>query len=156
MPGRFGRDHEYVDVRRRHYLLEVYIEPVRESERLARFEVGQYVLTVYLRLLLVGREYHYYVRLLRRFRRGENGQTRGFRALRRLRPVIQSDDDVHAAVFKVERVRMPLTAVAYDSYRLLFEMIEIAILAVEYLCHSRTLRFMMLIFYSALRSMSIV
>ena len=65
VPRRFGGDHGDVHAVGRLYRLEVYVEAVREHERLAGEQVGQDGLAIDLRLDVVGNQHHHDVGLAR-------------------------------------------------------------------------------------------
>ena len=106
-PGALGAIMNTFDVRRRNDLLEMNDEPVRKSERLALGQFGQDALPVDLRLLFVGREDHDDVGNLRRFLRRHDGEARLLRLLPGLTAVVQTDNDLDAALFQIERSACP-------------------------------------------------
>ena len=67
MAGRFRRDHEDVDLFRRHDLLEVNRKAVRESQVFARQQIRRDFFTINLRCLLVRHEHHHHVAIESRF-----------------------------------------------------------------------------------------
>ena len=55
----FGRDHEYIDIRRRHYLPKVDVKPVGKGKGIARFEIGANIGFVHSLLdLVVDQDHH--------------------------------------------------------------------------------------------------
>lgn len=129
--GALGRDHEHVDVCGRNDLLEVDIKAVRERKVLALGKVGSDALAIDICHALVGREHHDDVRTLRGFRNGIDFEARLDRLGVALAALSQADDDVHAAVFQIERVCMTLAAVADDGDGLAAESLKIAVCFVE-------------------------
>ena len=127
-PGPFGRDHQDVDVGARLDEVEMDVEAVREHQRRAVLHVGMEVVAVDLALQLVGGEHHHHL-----------GPFRGLGDLhhRQLlllglgggsRALAQRDGDVlDARVAQVQRVGMPLRAVADDRHLLALDEIEIGV-----------------------------
>lgn len=115
MAGALGRDHEHVHVCGRNDLFEMDIEAVRKRERLALGQVGFDALFIQFRLSFVIDKDHDDVRRFRRFRCRHDFQACLFRFRPGFAAVIQSDDDVYAALVQVQRMRVSLAAVADDS-----------------------------------------
>ena len=100
---------------------------MRERERIAIVEVGLDVFAVDARLLGVGQEHHDHVGFLARLRGGDDAQP-GFLGLRpRRRSLAQADAHVDARVLQVQRVRVPLRAVAEHRHLAPFEQGEVGV-----------------------------
>ena len=89
-----------------------------------------------LRLLFVGSEDHDDVSRFSRLFRRHDLQTRLFRLFPGLAALVQTDDDFDAAFLQVERMGMPLAAVADDGDRLVFQNLNVAIGLIVYFCHT--------------------
>ena len=134
MTGAFGRDHEYVYRLCGNDLFEMNVETVRERKVFAFRQVGRNGFFINIRHFFIGRKHHYDVRFFSGFRNGEHFKTRFFGDGPRSAALIESDNDLDAAVAQIERVRMPLRAVADDGDRLFLQKIQIAVAFVIYLC----------------------
>ena len=132
MAGSFRRDHEHVHKRRGRDLLEMNVEAVRKRERFALGQVGENALFINFRLFLVGRQDHDDIGFFGRFRGGHHFEPRFFRDRPGFASFIEADHDVHAAVFKVERVRVALAAVTDDGDRFAFEQLDVTIGLIVY------------------------
>src|SRR5579862_666692 len=133
MTGRLRRDHDHVVPLRRSDAAEVDVQPVREQHGRAVVEVRRHLLVPHLLLHVVGEEQRHDLRTANRVRNGANLEAGVLGGRLRAAAVAQSDDDVDAGVAQVERMRMPLAAVADDG-DLAGEEIEVA-LAIDG-CHA--------------------
>ena len=137
--GALGRDHDDVDVLGRLDAAEMDVEAVREGERLALGQVRLDALLVQLGLLFVVDEDHDDVGRLGCVGGGHDGQPRLLGLCPALAAVVEANDDLDAGVAQVQRVRVPLGAVADDGDRLSIELVQIAILLVVDVCHDKDL-----------------
>ena len=108
MPRRLWRDHRHVDIARRHDEAKADAEAVAEHQHLAFRQVLLDVGGVGLFLLLIRNQQHDDVTPRGGFGHGHHAQAGMLRLLHRLAGRRQPDDDVHAAVFQVQRVRVAL------------------------------------------------
>ena len=116
--GRLRGDHRDVHGVRRLDGVEVYVEAVREHERLAGQQMGKHRLAIDLRLHVVGNQHHDDVGLARRVLHQGDFQPVGFGFLPAAAAVVQPDHHVQARILQVERVGVSLAAVADYAYRL--------------------------------------
>src|SRR5579875_250600 len=112
MARTLGRDHEHVDVRRRHDRLEMDVESVPEGQILARLESRLDLLFVDVGAGFVRYQHHDDVGLSRRLGSLQHAQALGGRLVPRLAVARQSHPHVHPAVAQVERMGMALAAVS--------------------------------------------
>ena len=133
--GALRGDHQDVDARGRLDLGEVDVESVREEERLAVSEAGEDLRLVHLLLLRVGQQDHDDVGFVGRLGDRLHGQAGRFRFRARRRPVVEPDAHVDPRVLQVQRVRVPLRAVADDRDLAPFEGREVGVLVVVHGSH---------------------
>ena len=129
MPGAFWRHHEHVDAGRRDDLAEMDVETMPERQVGAVFQMRRDGLAVDGRLRLVRRQDHHHVRRLHRVGHRHHFQP----ALLRLLPraaLAKADDDVDAAFLQVQRMRVPLAAVADDGHLLVLDLLHIGVFVV--------------------------
>ena len=112
--GPLRRDHRDVDALGRRDRPEVDVEPVREHQHVAGFEVRPDVVGVRLGLRRVGQDHHDDVGLAHGVGRVEHAQARVLGDLARLRAGTQTDADVVSGVPQVQRVRVSLAAEPED------------------------------------------
>ncbi len=130
MAGALGGDHDHVDVRWRHNLVEVNVKTMGEHEYVARLEAGGDPVAVGLGLGMVGRQNHDHVAGGRRFGDGDYLEARGLGFLDAGAAAAQPHDHVHAGLLQVEGMSVALTAVTDDGDSLVLDQIEIRILFV--------------------------
>src|SRR5579875_2431917 len=129
------RDKRYIDVLRRLDSAEADVEAVRKHQRLARPQIGRNVLRIGLALRVVRRQDHDDVGPGRGIadrtdlQAGLLGLVDGLAALR------QPDANFYARVLKIERVGVPLRAVADNGYLLLLDDGQVRVLIVVRLRH---------------------
>lgn len=130
MPRSLGSDHVYVNILGRNNLTEVNIEAVSKQEGLAGLEIGLDILTIHLRLMLVGQQNHDDVGSSGRFGGGHGSETMfpGKLVVGTARTL--THDDVDAGVTQILGMGMPLAAVADDGNGLALKIIQVGILFV--------------------------
>jgi len=114
---------------------EADVETVRESEGLARCEVGLDLVVVDAALVLVGREDHDDVGPCGGVGDGLDLEAVLLRLGRGLRAILQRDGDLDARVTQVLRVGVALRAVADDGDLLALDEGEVGILVVDHFGH---------------------
>ena len=120
-------------------LLEVDVESVREHQGLALAEVRQKRLAVDLPLTLVGGEHHHHVGGLCGLFDGKHAKAGGLGFIAGRASRIESHDDVDAALFQVQSMRMALAAVTDDRNLLTLQPGNVTVLLVIYCRHSDNL-----------------
>jgi hypothetical protein len=135
MARRLRRDHRHVDVFRWDDEPEADAEAVAEHQHLALGQMLMDVRLVDLLLLLIRDQDHDDVAPRGCFRDGHHAQAGVLRLLHGLARRRQADDDVHAAVLQVQRVRVPLCSVADDPDLLAANQFELCILVVVHRRH---------------------
>jgi hypothetical protein len=85
--------------------------------------------------VLVGREDHDQVGLLRGLARGEDAQALGLGLVAALRPGLQPDPDVDAGVAQGQRVGVALAALADHRDVLALDQAQVGVVVVEHLSH---------------------
>jgi len=135
MPRRLGRHHADVHTRRRDYLPEPDVESVSEHQRFAGSEVTFDALAVEAGLAGIGCEDHHDLRLRGRFIHAGDSESGGARRFPAPRAIAKRDDDIDAAVSQVQRVRVPLTAVADDRDASSIETADVGVSIVEKVRH---------------------
>ena len=126
--GALGRDHDHVEIGARLDQAEMDVEPVGESERRALLEVGDEVVGIDRRLVLVGGDDHDDVGPLRRIGVRQHLEAGAFRLLRGGRAGAQRDGDVlDPAVAQVLGVGVALAAIAEDGDLLAGDQVDVAI-----------------------------
>ena len=135
MAGTLRRDHDYVNIRRRHDLLEMDVEAVRESKHVARLEVGLDHFFIDIRLLLVRNEHHDDIARRGSLGRRHNGQAGSLRLCFVLGARAQADDDVHAGIMQVLGMGMTLGAKADDGNGLAVKQGQVAVRIIIHLYH---------------------
>lgn len=111
------------------------IEAVSESEGAAVFQVRSNFFCVDISLFFVRNQDHCNIGFFYGFRNGFNfkasclGFGDGFAAF------IQTDDDIDAAVFEVQRMGVALAAITDDCDFFAFHYIPVYILIIKYFCH---------------------
>ena len=124
------RDHRDVDAFGRRDRPEVDVEPVREHQHVAGFEVGPDVVGVRLGLRRVGQDHHDDVCLTDGVGRVEHAEAGILGDRAGLRTGTQTHADVVSGVPQVQGVRMSLAAEAEDRDLLSFERVRIGVLLV--------------------------
>ena len=135
MAGGLGRDHRHIDVGRRIDLPEVNVEAVREHQRLAGGQMRRDVALIQVALHVIGNQHHHDVGCLGGIGRRQHAQPGRFglgAALARFR---QAHHDLQAGIAQIQRMRVPLAAVADNPDGLTFEEADIAVLFVVTLRH---------------------
>ncbi|HET9387630.1 MAG TPA: hypothetical protein VFO67_21020 [Gemmatimonadales bacterium] len=112
---RLGRDHRDIDAWRRLDLAEMDVEAVREHQRLSSPERGGHRGLIDCALLGVGHEHHDHITRLGGVGDRPHLQAVVARALPRRAVRPQPHDYARTALLQVERVGVPLTAVADDG-----------------------------------------
>src|SRR5215831_8264786 len=135
MSGRFGGDHRNIDILWRRDLLEVDVEAVGEHERFPRRHVRRDFLIVQITLEVVMYKDHDYVRLLGGTAGVQDAQARGFGFYPGFAARIESDDDVHAGIAQIQRMRVALAAIADDGDCAPLQEFEISVFFVIAFCH---------------------
>ena len=117
-------------------LAEVNREAVCKAQRLTCGKIRFDISLIHIRLALVVNEDHNDVSILRRVRSSHNLQAGRFCFCPALGAVVQTDNDIHAALMQVQCMRMTLRAVTDDRNGLAVELLKIAILLIENsVCH---------------------
>jgi hypothetical protein len=127
----FWRNHDHVEIRARTHLTVVHVEAMCKRERRTLLDVGVYVLAVDIRDMLVRQQHHHHICMLDRFRDFLHGRAGvlGFAPGYATSP--QTDSDVHATIFQVQRMSMPLRTVADSGNLPPFDQSEVDVLVVE-------------------------
>ena len=112
MPGSLRSDHRHVDILGRRDEPEVNIEAVGEHQRLAGSQVRLDIFLVDLALNVIRHQHHDDVGCFRGIRNRENFQPGGFRFGFALAAFRQADNRIQAGIAQIQRVRVPLAAVA--------------------------------------------
>src|SRR5689334_11196765 len=107
MAWAFRRDHEDINIRRRHDLAEMDVEAVPERNGIARLRVRLDTLCVERGLILVVDEDHDDIRLLAGLSDGEHGVPVADGRIPGL-AASQANHDIEAGLLEVERMRVPL------------------------------------------------
>ena len=129
------RDHDHVHIGGRHDLAVMNVEAMCKDERVAFHETVGNAFGIERRLLFVVDENHDDIGKLCRVFCGIDFQTRFFCGCPGFAALIESDDDVHAALLEVQRMRVSLAAVANDGDGFVLEVCEVAIAFVIHLSH---------------------
>jgi len=135
MTGAFGRDHDNVHVGGRHDLAVMDIKAVCKHERVSFHETVSNTVGIEHGLLFVVDEDHDYVCKLRRIFCSVYLQASFFCRFPGFAALIEADDDVYAALFEVQRVRVTLAAVADNGDDLVLQVREVAVAFIIHLCH---------------------
>ena len=130
------RNHEHVNIRGRDNLLEMNVEAVGKCERGAFLQIRGDFVFVNVRLLLVRNENHRNIGSFNRVRNAENFQALTFSDGFGFGAFVQPDDDINAAVFQIQRVRMPLRTVTDNRDGLAVHDFPVDILVIISFCHS--------------------
>ena len=123
-----GRDHQHVEVGARLDQVEMHVEAVREHQRRTVLHVGGEVIAIDVGLQLVGRQHHHHVGPL-----GGLGDLHDLELLalglgHALGALAQRDRDVlDARVAQVERVGVPLAAIADDGDLLALDQVQVGV-----------------------------
>src|SRR5213080_2851619 len=125
--GSLGRDHRHVHVRRRHHLVEVDVEAMGEHEHLAPAEPALDLALEHLTLALVGQQDHNHARLLGGLVDGRHAQPVLLGLRPALRALVEPDHDVLTGVLEIQRVGVPLAAVADDRDLPALEQAEVGV-----------------------------
>ena len=133
MPRPFGRDHEHIDIVRRHHLPKVNVKPVGKGEGIARFEIGADIGFVHGLLDFVVDQDHHDVPPLAGLGHIGYLQPSGLGLSAPLATRAQAHHHLDAALRQVERMRVALTAVADDGHGLVREQIEVGVVVVVHL-----------------------
>ncbi len=115
MARRLGGDHGNINERGRFDGAEADVESVGEHQCFAPLEMGLHSFAVKLWLLGIGSKNHDHIGPGSNFGGSADGKTLFFRFRARSAAGMESNADGHAAVAKIERVRMSLGAVADDG-----------------------------------------
>ena len=115
--------------------LETDVESVSEAQNFAALEVGSDLFLVNVLLEFIRKQHHDPVRLGGGLGHGQNLKPVGLGFLRRATALIQTDDDVDAAVLEVEGVGVALGAIANDRYGLAVQQTKIGVGVVKELGH---------------------
>ena len=134
VPGALGGDHDHVDSLGRTDALEADVESVGERERLALLHVALDVGRVGGLLLGVGHGHHDDVGPLGRIRDALDRESGRLGLGRRRRPLAQAHHDRHTALLQVQRMGVPLGAVADDGHLASADDRGIHVLLVVHLC----------------------
>ena len=127
-PGPFGATMLTSTPLRRLDRAEANVEPVREHQRLAGFvEVRRDVALPDRRLRGVGREHHQDIAPGGGVRDARHRQPRPFGLRAALARLGEPNPDVDAALLQVQRVRVPLRAVADDGHLLRFDELDLRV-----------------------------
>ena len=102
-----------------------------EGERCALFDVGFNIFAVDFGLPLIRRQHHDHIRALYGVGGCDTVETVCFDFLIGRRGRFQTDDDVHAAIFQVQRMGAALTAIAEHGDAFALDNVDIAIGVVE-------------------------
>ena len=136
MARALGGDHDDVDVLGGLDVAVVDIEAVRERQGVAGLQVRGNLVCIGLCLQLIGNQDHDEVGLFGSLLGGHDLEARILGLLPGLGALTQADAHVDAAVGKVQRMGMPLRAVADDCDLLALDQVGIAILiVVNRYCH---------------------
>ena len=119
-----GSNHGYVDIGRRHDGPEVDGEPVCEHQRLARLEPRLDLRFIQVGLQMIRNQDHDDVGGLGGLRDGHHFQPRGLRFGPALAAFVEPDNDIATGIAQIQRMRVPLAAVADNGDRLVFDCIE--------------------------------
>jgi hypothetical protein len=133
--GALRRDHRDVDILRRLDRPVPDVEAMGEHQHVASFEVWRDVLLVDRWLRRVGRQDHDHVGFLRRFANGLHRKPGRLGLGLTLAAFLQADAHVHAALLQVERVGVPLGAVADDRHLLASNQREVGVFFIANLGH---------------------
>ena len=108
---------------------------MRKRKGIARLEIGLDDVLVNIRLLLVRYQHHDDVALRSSFRRGEDLKSVSRRLLRVAGARAQADNNVHAGILEVHRVRVALRAETDDGNRFAVEQGQVAVGIIVHLNH---------------------
>ena len=133
VPGPFGRNHEHIDIGRRHHLPKVDVKPVGKGKGIARFEIGANIGFVHSLLDFVVNQDHHDVPPLAGLGHIGDFQPFGLGLSAPLAIRAQAHHHLDATLRQVERMRVALTAVANDGHGLVREQVEIGVVVVEHL-----------------------
>ena len=146
MAGSLGRGHAYVDACGGSDGLEVNVEAMREEQQFAGGEIGSNLFVVQPGRGLIRDENHDHVSPLGSFSHSGHFEARLLRLGNGLGIGSQAHLHLHAGVLEVERVGMPLRAVADDGYLLRLNQGKVSIVIVVSLCHVFSSLFLCLLF----------
>lgn len=136
--GGLGGHHRDIHVGRRRDLAEVDVEAVREEQGLAGGEAHGHALIIDGAHVLVGHEEHDDVRHASRLRHRTDVEARGLRPFPRSAAGAQAHHHPLARLLEVERVGMPLAAVADDGDLATLDDRQVRVGVVKHLnCHAK-------------------
>ena len=133
--GTLGGNHDDVDILGRLDAAKVDVEAVGKRQGLAGGQVGFDAVFVQGSLLLVVDEDHDNVGSLGRLGGGHDGHALSFRLCPALGAVVQTNNNVDAALLQVEGVGVALRAVADDGNGLARQLLKVAVLLIENTIH---------------------
>jgi hypothetical protein len=134
---RLRGDHRDVEIGARRDRAEADVEAVREHQHVARLQVRLDLLTVDLPLHVIGDENHHDVGPRRDLAHLADRETRRLRFRARTARRRQADANAHAAVFQIQRMRVPLRAVPDDSDLASANQREVGVVVVIHRGHER-------------------
>src|SRR5271165_4265396 len=135
VPRRLGSDHRYVDVGGRLDLAEVDIETMRKHEGLALGQVRGNFVAIEVALNVVRHQDHAGIGGYYGLGDGKYFEAGGLRLGDALASRGKANDYVDAAVAEVERMRVPLAAVADDGNCFVGNRSDISVFFVVAFCH---------------------
>ena len=120
-------DHDDVDILLRNDAVEVDVETVCKHQDVAFLHVRSDLVIIDISGDFIGNEHHDDVGSLRSFLDFHNGQAGSFSLSDARAGGTKTDDDVHAALLQVLRMRMTLAAVTHDGHGLSVQQSQITI-----------------------------